>query len=143
MRKIIAALLAVMLCLGALCACGEQEKTESAASAQGNEASFNITAGGLTEVIKGAWVNQDDLDEKIKIGDDLSFTYFMKADRHEGKVELDEKSGMLTVTFDDSFRPVRTYIWVENKSDLNANTWYVDGGTFAFGGAVFIKDLEI
>ena len=141
MKKLWLAALAGMLCASVLCACGEEKKPESAA--QGNAASFNITENHLTDVIKGAWVNQNDLNDKIKIGDDLTLTRFDKADKHMGKAALDEKSGMLTITYDDDFQPEKTYIWVDSKKELSANTWYVDGGTFAFGGTVYIKDMEI
>lgn len=141
MQQIWSAALAGMLCVSVLCACGGEKQPES--TAQGNEASFNITQNHLSDVVKGAWVNQNDLNDKIKIGDDLSLTHFDKADKHTGKAALDEKSGMLTITYDDSFRDEKTYIWVDSKKELNANTWYVDGGTFAFGGTVYIKDMEI
>lgn len=146
MKKLLTAAIAAALCVSMLCACGDDHNNQtenSEATRQGNQASFNISTDGLKDIIKGAWVNQDDLDEKIKIGDDLSLTYYQKADKHEGTVTLDEKSGMLTVKYDDTFCPVKTYIWVDSKSQLSANTWYVDGGTFAFGNTIYIKDYEI
>ena len=45
---------------------------------------------------------------------------------------------MLTLTYSDNTE--NSYVWVDSKSQINVNTWYVDGGTFAFGGTVYIKD---
>lgn len=142
MKKLICAALACMLCLSLLCACGGSDKSGGDSAAQGNQASFNITENQLTEVVKGAWVNQNDLNDKLKIDENLSLTAFQKADKHTGRVTLDEKSGMLTITYDDGYQPEKTYIWVDSKKELSANTWYVDGGTFAFGNTVYVKDLE-
>ena len=71
MKKLLTAAIAAALCVSMLCACGDDHNNQtenSEATRQGNQASFNISTDGLKDIIKGAWVNQDDLDEKIKIG---------------------------------------------------------------------------
>ena len=39
----------------------------------------------------------------------------------------------------DSVEEIKDGSWVDSKKQLNANTWYVDGGTFAFGGTIYIR----
>lgn len=145
MKKIITAVIAAALCAVLLCACGNDEKStgSSEAPSQGNAASFNETQSRLAGVLAGAWINQDDLNDKIKFSDDLSLVCFVKADRHEGKASIDDSNGMLTIHFNDGFADDKTYVWVDSKGEVNANTWYVDGGTFAYGGKFYIKDMEI
>ena len=148
MKRIITAVIAAALCAVLLCACGEGEKATVSssgdnASSQGNAASFNQTQSRLAGVLAGSWINQDDLNDKIKISEDLSIVCFDKADRHEGKASIDDSSGMLTIHYDDGFADDRTYVWVDSKNEVNSNTWYVDGGTFAYGGRFYIKDMEI
>ena len=46
---------------------------------------------------------------------------------------------MMTVTYANNAFPEKSYVWVDSKKQLNANTWYVDGGTFAFGGTIYIR----
>ena len=146
MKKIITAVIAAALCAVLLCACGNDENStgsSSEAQSQGNAASFNETQSRLAGVLAGAWINQDDLNDKIKISEDLSIVCFDKADRHKGKASIDDSSGMLTIHYDDGFADDRTYVWVDSKNEVNSNTWYVDGGTFAYGGRFYIKDMEI
>lgn len=157
MKRIFCVAAAVVLCTGLLCACGGENKSESSQgsiqaskSAQGasSQAADSTSAVDLSEshlknALACAWVNKSDYNEKIKFKDDLTFTHFIKADRHSGTATLDEKSGLLTVAYDDEYMPEKSYAWVDSLKNVNADTWYVDGGTFAFGGATFIKDMEI
>ena len=153
MKKIICAVTAAALCLSLLCACGDGGSSSSAddsaqggksevTAQQGNESAFNLSESHLQSVLACAWVNQNDFNEKIKFDDGLGFTHFIKGDRFTGAAKLNEASGLLTMKYDDDARPEQTYVWVDNLNNVNANTWYVDGGTFAFGGAVFVKDVE-
>ena len=153
MKKIICAVTAAALCLSLLCACGDGGSSSSAddsaqggvsdaTAQQGNESAFNLSESHLQSVLACAWVNQNDFNEKIKFDDDLGFTHFIKGDRFTGKAVLNDANGLLTMKYDDDARPEHTYVWVDNLNNVNANTWYVDGGTFAFGGAVFVKDVE-
>lgn len=129
---------AVLLCGLLLGACGgDAGKPE--ASFQGNNDSFNMNAKQLSGIVAGAWVNRDDPDETVTVHEDFSFVHRRGKKDHNGKMTLKETSGMLTVTYDDSFLPEKTYVWVDNKKNINANTWYVDGGSFSFGGAYYIK----
>ena len=99
MKKLLTAAIAAALCVSMLCACGDDHNNQtenSEATRQGNQASFNISTDGLKDIIKGAWVNQEVLDEKIMIGDDLSRAYYQQADKHEGTVTLAHKSDVLT-----------------------------------------------
>lgn len=139
MKRFAAAVLAAVICAGVLCACGDKDSGSSAASANGNASAFNLDESHLKGVLACSWVNQNDLDETIKFNDDLSFTHNTGGESHGGKAELDEKSGLLKLTYDDGAFPERTYIWVDSLRNANANTWYVDGGTFSFGGTTYIK----
>ena len=162
MKKLLFILLAAALGVTALCACSNDIKTESAAAETaaaeqtteaeptlsnetlppGNEASFGMSAAQLGESLSGTWVNQVDFTDKIRFDRDLTFTHFKGSDQRAGKAELDEGNGMLAFHYDDG-ADSKTYIWVDNAANLNANTWYIDGGTFAFGGKTFFRDLEI
>lgn len=150
MKKILMTVLAAALCLSMLCACGQDGSASSgstgsaagsgAGNVKTNETSFNLTTKTLSDVVKGAWVNQDDLSDKLNIADDLSFTNTVGEEVHKGRVKLNEKGGMMTITYDDNYKEERTYIWVDNKSKINGNTWYVDGATYAFGGTIYIRE---
>ncbi len=148
MKRIFTAAAAAALCLSLFAGCGDGGGSSSAASskaetkASGNAAPFNLSESHIKGVLACAWVNQNDLNEKIKFGDDLSFTHYIKADRYQGKAALDEKGGLLTLTYDDGAFAEKAYVWVDSLGNVNSNTWYVDGGTFAFGGKTFIKDVE-
>ncbi len=139
MKRFAAAVLAAVMCAGILCACGSKESESSAASANGNASAFNLDESHLKSVLVCSWVNQDNLEETIKFNDDLSFTHNTNHEALDGKAELDEKSGILKMTYDKDMLPERTFIWVDSLSNANGNTWYVDGGTFSFGGKTFIK----
>ena len=152
MKKIICAVIAAALCLSLLCACGNSGSSDAEASSkasaavsaaqQGNESAFNLSESHLQSVLACAWVNQNDFNEKIKFDEGLGFIHFIKGKRFSGKAELNENSGLLTMKYDDDARPEQTYVWVDKLSNVSAGTWYVDGGTFACGGTVFVKDVE-
>lgn len=147
-KRILAAAAASALCVSLLAACGDGDGSSKASSqaqtqASGNASAFNLSESHIKSVLACAWVNRNDLNEKIKFSDDLTFTHYNKADRYSGKAALDEKGGLLTLSYDDDALPEKAYVWVDSLSNINANTWYVDGGTFAFGGKIFIKDVEI
>ena len=134
-KRCLTAALAALLCLSVLCACG-QARTES--SQWGNAAPFNMDTNHVGGVLLGAWVNPDNAVDRIPFADDLSFTRQDGGAKSEGKATLNEANGMLTLTYSDNTE--NSYVWVDSKSQINVNTWYVDGGTFAFGGTVYIKD---
>ena len=148
MKRIFTAAAAAALCLSLFAGCGDGGGSSSAASskaetkASGNAAPFNLSESHIKGVLACAWVNQNDLNEKIKFNDDLDFTHYIKSDRYSGKATLDEKGGLLTLTYDDDAFAEKAYVWVDSLGNVNSNTWYVDGGTFAFGGKTFIKDVE-
>lgn len=148
MKRIFTAAAAAALFLSLFAGCGDGGGSSSAPSskaetkASGNAAPFNLSESHIKGVLACAWVNQNDLNEKIKFGDDLSFTHYIKGDRYQGKATLDEKGGLLTLTYDDGAFAEKAYVWVDSLGNVNSNTWYVDGGTFAFGGKTFIKDVE-
>ena len=146
MKRIIAAAAACALCLSLLAGCGGNGSSAASSQAETqaatNAAPFNLSESHLKGVLACAWVNQNDLNEKIKFNDDLDFTHYIKADRYSGKAALDEKGGLLTLTYDDDAFAENAYVWVDSLGNVNSNTWYVDGGTFAFGGKTFIKDVE-
>ena len=146
MKRIIAAAAACALCLSLFAGCGDDGSSSASSQAEtkaaGNASAFNLSESHIKGVLACAWVNQNDLNEKIKFNDDLDFTHYIKSDRYSGKATLDEKGGLLTLTYDDDALPEKAYVWVDSLSNINANTWYVDGGTFAFGGKTFIKDVE-
>ena len=138
MKKSLIALLAVVLCACCLCGCGKSE-TESQGSVQGNAAPFNMDTSRLSGVLGGSWVNQDSPDDRLELAADLSFTQTDGDSTKTGSIKINEEGGMMTVTYADNALPETTYIWVDSKKQLNANTWYVDGGTFAFGGKIYIR----
>jgi|GEM_PF-3891207 len=138
MKKLCITLLAIMLCACCLCGCGKSE-TESQGSVQGNAAPFNMDTSRLSGVLGGSWVNQDSPDDRLELAADLSFTQTDGDSTKTGSIKINEEGGMMTVTYADNALPEKTYIWVDSKKQLNANTWYVDGGTFAFGGKIFIR----
>ena len=138
MKKLCITLLAIMLCACCLCGCGKSE-TESQGSVQGNAAPFNMDTSHLSGVLGGSWVNQDSPDDRLELAADLSFTQTGGDSTKTGSIKINEEGGMMTVTYADNALPEKTYIWVDSKKQLNANTWYVDGGTFAFGGKIFIR----
>ena len=147
MKRIFTAAAAAALCLSLFAGCGDGGSSSAASSkaetkASGNAAPFNLSESHIKGVLACAWVNQNDLNEKIKFGDDLSFTHYIKGDRYQGKATLDEKGGLLTLTYDNDAFAEKAYVWVDSLGNVNSNTWYVDGGTFAFGGKTFIKDVE-
>lgn len=146
MKRILAAAAACALCLGLLAGCGDSGSSDASSQAETqaatNAAPFNLSESHLKGVLACAWVNQNDLNEKLKFSDDLSFTHYIKADRYSGKASLDEKGGLLTLTYDNDAFAEKAYVWVDSLGNVNSNTWYVDGGTFAFGGKTFIKDVE-
>ena len=142
MKRFAAAVLAAVMCAGVLCACGEKDSDKTgSAPAKGNASAFNLDESHLKSVLACSWVNQNDLDETIKFNGDLSFTHSAGGESHDGKAELNEQSGMLKLVYDDGAFPEKSYVWVDSLSNANANTWYVDGGTFSFGGKSFIKDM--
>ena len=164
MKRIVCAVMSAALCLSLLCACGDDGSSSEAASQaaaaqggaaqngapdqggaaqQGNDSSFNLSESHLQSVLACAWANKSDYNEKIQFAEDLSFTHFIKGERIAGKAELDESSGTLTMKYDGEARPTQSYAWVDKLSNVNAATWYVDGGTFAYGGNTFIKDAGI
>lgn len=137
MKKLFSILTAALLCGSLLCACGsDPSKT---ASQQGNNDTFNMDAKQLSGTVAGAWVNRDDPGDALTVRDDLSFVHRRDEQEHNGKMTLSEQNGMLTVAYDDSFLPEKTYVWVDSKKHIGANTWYVDGGSFSFGGVYYIK----
>ena len=146
MKRIIAAAAACALCLSLFAGCGDDGSSSASSQAEtkaaGNASAFNLSESHIKGVLACAWVNQNDLNEKIKFTDGLSFTHYIKADRYTGKAALDEKGGLLTFTYDDGAFAEKAYVWVDSLGNVNSNTWYVDGGTFAFGGKTFIKDVE-
>lgn len=137
MKKSLIALLAVVLCACCLCACGNAE--ESQTSAQGNAAPFSMDTSHLSGTLSGSWVNQNDPDDRLELGSDFSFTHTTGGNTYTGAVKINEKGGMMTVTYANNAFPEKSYAWVDSKKQLNANTWYVDGGTFAFGGTIYIR----
>ena len=140
MKKVLLTLLAVLLCGCCLCGCGKSEaESESQSSAQGNAAPFNMDASHLGGVLGGAWVNQDNPDDRLEVADDLSFKQTDGGSTYAGSIKIDGKGGMMTVTYAENAFPEKAYVWVDSKKQLNVNTWYVDGGTFAFGGKIFIR----
>lgn len=156
MKKLILSLCTAGLALS-LCACGNADNTSSAPSsaaetaapvteqasvAGGNQSAFSMTKDALVAALEGTWVNQSDLTEKLRFDADLGVTRFSGSERKTGTATLDENSGMLTLRYDGE-DDEKTYIWVDSLDNLNANTWYVDGGTFAIGGSTYIRDLEI
>lgn len=146
MKKIIAAAASCALCLSLFAGCGDNGSSSASSQAEtkaaGNASAFNLSESHIKGVLACAWVNQNDLNEKIKFTDGLSFTHYIKGDRYTGKAALDEKGGLLTLTYDDGAFGEKAYVWVDSLGNVNSNTWYVDGGTFAFGGKTFIKDVE-
>ena len=145
-KRIIAAAASCALCLSLFAGCGHNgsiaASSQSETKAAGNASAFNLSESHIKGVLACAWVNQNDLNEKIKFTDGLSFTHYIKGDRYTGKAALDEKGGLLTLTYDYDALGEKAYVWVDSLSNINSNTWYVDGGTFAFGGKTFIKDVE-
>ena len=146
MKRIIAAAASCALCLSLFAGCGDSGSSSASSQAEtkaaGNASAFNLSESHIKGVLACAWVNQNDLNEKIKFNDDLDFTHYIKSDRYSGKAALDEKGGLLTLTYDDGAFAEKAYVWVDSLGNVNSNTWYVDGGTFAFGGKTFIKDVE-
>lgn len=155
-KKSLTAAVAGLMCACVLCACGNEQTENSAAaqpasaasaasevSAQGNQSAFNMDKSLLSQTLAGAWVSQSDYNDKIKFNEDLSFTHFVGAQRLSGKAVLNETGGLLELTYDNDARPQKSYVWVDSLEQLSANTWYVDGGTFGFGGVKYIKDMEI
>ena len=146
MKRIIAAAASCALCLSLFAGCGDNGSSSASSQAEtkaaGNASAFNLSESHIKGVLACAWVNQNDLNEKIKFNDDLDFTHYIKSGRYSGKATLDEKGGLLTLTYDDGAFAEKAYVWVDSLGNVNSNTWYVDGGTFAFGGKTFIKDVE-
>ena len=146
MKRIIAAAAACALCLSLFAGCGDDGSSSASSQAEtkaaGNASACNLSESHIKGVLACAWVNQNDLNEKIKFTDGLSFTHYIKGDRYTGKATLDEKGGLLPLTYDDGAFAEKAYVWVDSLGNVNSNTWYVDGGTFAFGGKTFIKDVE-
>lgn len=138
MKKTAFLLIAALLCGSLLCACGSGDS--SAASFQGNSDSFHMDAQQLTGTVAGDWVNRDDPDETVTVRDDGSLVHRRGGQEHNGKLSLNEQTGLLTVAYDDGFLPEKTYVWVDSKKNISANTWYVDGGSFAFGGVYYIRN---
>lgn len=148
-------------CVFALSACGEkgseaqssaestaaqtqaQTEAQSQASAQGNAAAFSMSKEQLSSSLKGTWVSQADYTEKLRFEEDLTFTLFLGGSNSKGEASIDETSGILSVKYSDGVREDKSFIWVDSQANLSANTWYIDGGTFALGNTIYIRDLEI
>lgn len=105
MKRIIAAAASCALCLSLFAGCGDNGSSSASSQAEtkaaGNASAFNLSESHIKGVLACAWVNQNDLNEKIKFNDDLDFTHYIKSDRYSGKATLDEKGGLLTLTYDD------------------------------------------
>lgn len=140
MKKTLLALLAILLCACCLGACGTAGESQAQTpDTQGNAAPFNMDTSHLSGVLGGSWVNQNNPDDRLELANDLSFTHTTGGSTYTGAVKINETGGMMTVTYADNALPEKSYVWVDSKKQLNANTWYVDGGTFAFGGAIYIR----
>ena len=145
MKQIVSLLLAALFVFS-LCACGSKKKTapapadSSATEAAGNTDAFSISENQLESTLTGGWVNQNSETDKLQFADGLSFTHYIDGEVHTGKATLNKQSGMLTFTYDDDYRDEKAYIWVDSLQHANANTWYIDGGTFACGGVTYIRD---
>ena len=112
-------------------------------SAQGNASAFSMSKDQLSSSLEGTWVSQSDYTEKLRFGNDMSFTLFLGSENSKGEASVDENSGILSVTYSGGVREDKNYIWVDSQANLSANTWYIDGGTFALGNTIYIRDLEI
>lgn len=162
MKKIALMILAAAIGVCALCSCGNEEKPSSQAAAsqteaqqntaadvditeapKGNSSEFNMDTKQLSELLNGFWMNQVSFTEKIRFADDLTFIFYDGGNRHNGKATLNENGGTLEISFEDDFMPAKTYIWVDNPANVNANTWYVNGSTFAFGGKTYIRSNDL
>ena len=119
-----------------------QPKTQQS-DAQGNASAFSMTDEQVKTSLAGTWVNQNDYTEKIRFGEDLTFTLFLGGNNSEGTASVDTGSGILSVKYSDGARDDQNYVWVDSRYNLSANTWYIDGGTFALGNTIYIRDLEI
>ena len=162
MKKIALMLLAAVMGACALCSCGNEQKPSSPAAVshteaeqtttadieiteapKGNAGAFSMDTKQLGEILNGFWMNQVSYTEKIRFAEDLTFIFYDGGTRHNGKATLNENGGTLEIAFDDDFAPAKTYIWVDNPANVNANTWYVNGSTFAFGGKTYIRSTDI
>ena len=161
MKKLIA--LALVICTAlSMTACGEKGSDEPSESeidetlvlaktqpktqqsdAQGNASAFSMSDEQVKTSLAGTWVNQNDYTEKIRFGEDLTFTLFLGGNNSEGTASVDTGSGILSVKYSDGARDDKNYVWVDSRDNLSANTWYIDGGTFALGNTIYIRDLEI
>lgn len=129
---------AAVLMLFALCACGNESSANS--SKAGNGSAFAMTDSQLKSALAGSWVNQNNLDEKLTVHEDLTLEKTVGSEKQSGSAVLDEKTGMLTIKLGNG--DGKSYVWVDSMSNLSINTWYIDGGTFAFGNATYIKDMD-
>ena len=162
MKRIALILLAAAMGVCALCSCGSEEKPSSQAAAsqteaqqettadveiteapKGNAGAFSMDTKQLSEILNGFWMNQVSFTEKIRFAEDLTFIFYDGGNRHNGKATLNEASGALEISFEDDFAPAKTYIWVDNPANVNANTWYVNGSTFAYGGKTYIRSNDL
>lgn len=154
MKKVLITLLSVAVA-ACLCACGSGDKKSSSESASAAESSQATSSGNtgnadkfvmsqkqVASTLQGTWGNQEHYRDKLQFDENLGFTHFMDKEKHYGTAVLDENSGMLEITYDDDYLPKKSYVWVDSLGNVSANTWYVDGGTFAFGDKVYIRDME-
>ncbi len=123
--------------------CGQKKSSappSESSAAVGNTDAFSISEEQLSSTLGGAWVDQNSETNKLQFTDGLSFTHEFDGESHTGKATLNGQSGMLTFTYDDGWRAEKSYIWVDSLQNAGANTWYIDGGTFACGGTIYIRD---
>ena len=154
MKKILIALFsaALILSLSACSGSGSSSKQESESSEASQESSQSVSTGNKDKFVmskkqvgdthEGLWSSQENYKEKIRFDSDFGFTHYIDKDIHKGTAELNEGSGMLTFRYDDGFKDEKSYIWVDTLGNVNSNTWYIDGGTFAFGNMVMIRDMD-
>ena len=162
MKRLALILLAAAMGACALCSCGNEEKPSSQAAAsqteaqqettadveiteapKGNADAFSKDTKQRSDLLNGLWMNQVRFTEKIRFAEDLTFIFYDGGNRHNGKATLNEASGALEISFEDDFAPAKTYIWVDNPANVNANTWYVNGSTFAYGGKTYIRSNDL
>lgn len=136
-RIFILAVAAIMLFM--LGACSNDNSASS--SKAGNESAFVMTNSQLKSALVGSWVNQNNLDEKLKVNEDFTLEKTIGSEKQFGSVELNESTGILYVKFDNDANGSKSYVWVDSTANLSTNTWYIDGGTFAFGNTTYIKDM--
>lgn len=132
--KIFILIICLFLSVSLLCACNEDNQTESSLSSSDAVSEESVSTDELLEEIVGQWGRLDEV------------MHYFNADKTcivggmQGTYDIDESNSLILTTMDGI---PTTYEWARSSTQAaGSNYWYLDDNVITINGNTFTKIVE-